>query len=176
MAWSIVVELDEKTFVIEHRKLGLGIFAHSADNDELLAKKVSTLVSRGVRATEKYFDWLAATAITSSKLNLINRCEPLLSRMQYFLKLYRKTKGEAESRKEASLIEKAPDGTFVADRPSRFDFEKEADWLAISAIEAFFSWTEHLFVHLALLNGVIMTGSETADLAEAEWSKSSRRR
>jgi len=42
-------------------------------------------------------------------------------------------------------------------------------WLALAAIDAFFSWTEHIFIHLAILKGTITTGAEVVELARDEW-------
>jgi hypothetical protein len=43
-------------------------------------------------------------------------------------------------------------------------------WLALAAIDAFYAWTEHIFIHIAILQGRITTGTELADLAGAEWN------
>jgi hypothetical protein len=45
----------------------------------------------------------------------------------------------------------------------------EAEWNAQAAVEAFFSWTEHAFIHIAILLGRVLTGDEVAKLAEADW-------
>ena len=47
--------------------------------------------------------------------------------------------------------------------------KEEAEWSAQAAIEAFFSWTEHVFIHIAVLQGFIQTGEEVAKLAAADW-------
>jgi hypothetical protein len=52
-----------------------------------------------------------------------------------------------------------------------FELLRQSSWLGIAAIEAFFSWTEHVLIHLAILQGKIKTGEEVADLAEAEWAE-----
>jgi hypothetical protein len=39
----------------------------------------------------------------------------------------------------------------------------------MAAIDAFFSWTEHMFIHLAILNGRITTGKAFSDSVVAEW-------
>jgi len=52
-----------------------------------------------------------------------------------------------------------------------YNYKTNAKWLAISAIEAFFSWTEHLFVHLAIVAKGLCYGEEVADLVGAEWQK-----
>lgn len=38
-------------------------------------------------------------------------------------------------------------------------------------IDAFFSFTEHVFIHLATLQGKISTGNEVASLAGADWAQ-----
>jgi translation elongation factor EF-4 len=47
---------------------------------------------------------------------------------------------------------------------------QESSWLGIAAIDAFFSWTEHVLIHIAILQGKLKTGEEVADLAAAEWA------
>jgi hypothetical protein len=37
-------------------------------------------------------------------------------------------------------------------------------------IDAFFSWTEHIFIHIAILNSSITTGEDFAALSGAEWN------
>ena len=46
---------------------------------------------------------------------------------------------------------------------------REAEWNAQAAVEAFFSWTEHLFIHLAILQGKLGTGDNVATLAGSDW-------
>ena len=50
-----------------------------------------------------------------------------------------------------------------------YRLQREAEWLATSVVESFFSWTEHVFVHLTILNGGCKTGEDVKDLAKAEW-------
>ena len=40
----------------------------------------------------------------------------------------------------------------------------------MSAIDAFFAWTEHVFVHLAILSGKTRTAEDVTALAEADWA------
>ena len=44
------------------------------------------------------------------------------------------------------------------------------NWYALAAIEAFFSWTEHAFIHLAILQGKLTVGTQVAELAEDNWN------
>jgi hypothetical protein len=48
---------------------------------------------------------------------------------------------------------------------------REARWFALSAIESFFSWTEHVFIHIAILQGSCLTGEDVANLAKADWAE-----
>jgi hypothetical protein len=36
-------------------------------------------------------------------------------------------------------------------------------------VVTFFSWTEHVFIHMAILAGTVTTGHQTTELAEADW-------
>jgi hypothetical protein len=50
-----------------------------------------------------------------------------------------------------------------------FGLKRQASWMALAAIDAFFSWTEHVFIHLAMLSGRITSEAQVADLARADW-------
>ena len=50
-----------------------------------------------------------------------------------------------------------------------FEPKREARWLGVSAVEAFFSWTEHVFIQMAIVQGHCTTGQEVGKLAAAEW-------
>ena len=43
--------------------------------------------------------------------------------------------------------------------------------MAISCIEAFFSWTEHLLIHLAIVGNNLSDGQKITKLIEAEWKE-----
>jgi hypothetical protein len=43
------------------------------------------------------------------------------------------------------------------------------NYLALAAIDAFFSWTEHIFIHIAILQGRATTGDEVAKIAVSNW-------
>lgn len=51
-----------------------------------------------------------------------------------------------------------------------FFLAEKITWLASAAIDAFFSFTEHVFIHLAILQGRVGTGNEVASLANSDWS------
>ncbi|PND18355.1 hypothetical protein CN934_28365 [Ensifer sp. MMN_5] len=46
----------------------------------------------------------------------------------------------------------------------------EARWLGLATIEAFFSWTEHVLIHIGIIRGVLASADEVARAAEADWA------
>ena len=160
IAWSIPVDLDGQVLFIEHRKLGLGVFSsHNTDSEEA-AKEVVRLVKRGVKAAQRYYDWRAQDAVTRSQVNVRNRSSELHDRFQFLLNLYEAKRSESEvAFKVSSSGFRLPD----------FQVRRQVEWLALSVIESFFSWTEHVFIHLSILQGKCTTGHGIGNLAAGEW-------
>ena len=170
VAWSIPVDLEGRTFSIEHRKLGLGLFASDLPEDETKAREVVRLINRGVKIARPYFDWRAEQAVNDSNVNVVNRSIPLYERFEFFVDQYKAKLTEAETRADERIETKHGSGTIGFALPS-FKLRQEAEWLALSAIESFFSWTEHVFIHLAILQGNIVTGNDVKELAKKEWTE-----
>jgi hypothetical protein len=168
VAWTIPVVLDDNLFAIQHRKLGLGVFALSFDGAAEGAEQIARLIRRSANAGKKYFDWKAEAAVKTSRLNVVNRSSDLYERFRYFRDKYRGLLVEAADRKDEHATE-IRDGVTMHYPPS-FELAREAEHYAIAAIEAFYSWTEHIFVQLATMNGHCPTGADVADLARADWS------
>ena len=160
LAWSIPVDLGGQVLFIEHRKLGLGVFSsHNTDSEEAAAEVVR-LVKRGVKVARPYFDWRAEDAVMRSQVNVRNRSSQLHDRFQFLLDLYEAKRTESESASKGS----SSGFTFLDYRVRR-----EVDWLALSVIESFFSWTEHVLIHLAILQGKCTTGEGIGSLASGDW-------
>ena len=105
-------------------------------------------------------------------INVINTSDALFDRYVFFRDKFRSLIEEAERRKDERHIIKStlPDGTEVTSGSSpAYLLRREAKWNAQAAIEAFFGWTEHSFIHLAILQGRLRTGDEVATLAAADW-------
>jgi hypothetical protein len=173
LAWSIPVDFNGRAFLIEHRKLGVGVFTHDAvaDNDE--AREIVTLIQKGVKAGEPFFEWLAERAVRNSKLNVDNNSESLFSRYNYFLSAYQKADAEATARAKERYTEKRvyEGGSTTITHFPGIELRENARWLALATIDAFFSWTEHVFIHIAILSGELKTGLDVAGLAESDWQK-----
>jgi hypothetical protein len=169
VAWTISLDLDGRFARIEYRKMGLGIISSKLPEDEEAARRIVELVKRGISKAAPYFEHLAAQAIQRSDLNITNNSRSLFDRYQYLRSLQSDKSAEADARKDEHISKRK--GRAVHITFPAVQLRREAGWLAISAIEAFFSWTEHVLIHIAVLRGVLTTGEQVADLAAAEWSE-----
>ncbi len=173
VAWTIPVDYQGSAALIEHRKMGLGIFSAATAEDEIVAEGIVKAIHRGIKAAAPFFDHLAAEAVERSRLNVRNNSGWLFGRYEYLRDQFREKTAEAEARKRE--VEKTEEvlgnGTKVMSYSyPAFGLRREAGWTGIAAIDAFFSWTEHVLIHIAILNGKIKTGEEVADLAGADWT------
>ena len=167
IAWSVPVDFEGKAFLIEHRKFGVGVFAENLPDDEAAAAEIVHLIQNGVKAAQPYFDQLASDAVAGSNLNVVNKSSQLFDRYRYHSKLHREKHEEAERRKDERVVTTM--GNMTSTTVPVFDLRREANWLALAAIECFFSWTEHVFIHMAILSGSCITGAAVATLARSDW-------
>ncbi|MDR3573590.1 MAG: hypothetical protein P4L50_07005, partial [Anaerolineaceae bacterium] len=81
---------------------------------------------------------------------------------------------EAACRKDEkhTVEHKKPDGStwYTETTCPVIQIGREAEWIGIAAIDAFFSWTEHILIHIAVLAGRVTTGDEVDKLAGADWA------
>jgi hypothetical protein len=170
--WIIPIDFRGQAFHIEYRKFGVGIFVPDADAHEEQAREIVILIQKGARSAEPYFSWLAEQAVAESKLNVMNRSEDLFARFNFLLAEYQNKWAEAVARKDEHHVERKEENgaTVTIGSSPAYELRKHAEWLGLSAIEAFFSWTEHVFIHLAILTGKITTGSEVDEMVDADWA------
>lgn len=168
-AWSVTVEFEGTQFLIDHRKFGLGIFGLDSPEMETTAARVATCLHKAVKAARPYFDWRAEAAASESHLNVVNRSSELLEHVHFHLRLYDARAAEAEVRKDEVIKTQIRPNAWTTHHPA-YDLRCEARHYAIAAIEGFFSWTEHVFIHIAILQGVLSTGKQVGDLAKADWA------
>ena len=188
LAWSIPIDFEGRAFLIEHRKFGVGVFAPAGDEWEAQAKRIVGLIGRGVRVAKPYFRWMADNAIQASKLNVRNVGDKLFERYTFFRDSFKVALVETQTLKSiretnnkqreflpspfgASVKEKTASTEGVIRLFTHPDFKraKDASWLALAAVEAFFGWTEHIFIHIAILQGNFTTGEQVAQIAESDW-------
>jgi hypothetical protein len=170
LAWSVPIDFDGKAYLIEHRKFGVGVFVQDQEIDEPACEEIVKLIKQGVKAARPFFGWLAEQAVLKSKLNVVNKSIELFGRYQYFLKMYKGLHDETERRSNERIIEKHEKGGETWIFPA-YELRKQSQWMAQAAIDAFFSWTEHVFIHIAILSGKAKTGSDVAKLAVSSWYK-----
>jgi len=187
--WSVPIDLEGKAYLIEHRKFGVGVFAQDPVGEEQQAKRIVALIRKGVKAAAPFFKWMADNAVLESKINVRNVGARLFARYIYFRDSFRTASVEAETNKRDHEVwqkqrelsiggysVKARSSATPSELVAMFTFpwvhmEQRSGWLALAAIDAFFAWTEHIFIHLAILQGRITTGEEVAELAESEWKE-----
>jgi hypothetical protein len=183
--WSIPVEIEGSVGMIEHRKLGLGLFVPHGPNpdfspgpaspkDEELAERIVRLIHKGVKEATPFFNHVASVAASRSQLNVVNKSRWLYERYEYLRNEFRTKLQETERRKdeEHTVEHKGLDGAILFTETTYpfFQLRQEAEWIGISAIDAFFSWTEHVLIHIAILEGKVTTGDAVDKLAGAEWA------
>ena len=172
LAWSIPVELRGNVYLINHEKMGTGVFAVPgvAEDVETHAKIIVRLIRQGVEKSEKYFDWRARQAIASGSVSVINLSNRLFDRYIFLLEQYWSKCDEANQR-HSQRDEQDTALLFLGIDPEQARLRQEAEWLAFSVIESFFSWTEHIFIHLSILLGKCKNADEVATLASGRWSE-----
>jgi hypothetical protein len=168
IAWSVPIDYQGRAYLIEHRKFGLGIFTPGRPGDDVAAEQIADLICRGTEVAKPYFEWRANQAVQESQLNVINRASELYERFSYFSDRYSQVSAEAKRRAEERITTQLSETSWVVSSPS-WALQREAQWLALSTIESFFSWTEHVFILMAILRGNCSTGAAVAKLANANW-------
>lgn len=182
-AWMVPVRYRGRLYGIEHRKTGLGIFAPNlepaarrsgtpSEQAEDDAQAISVLITKAVSIAEPYFQWRAEQAVCTPELNVVNKSDDLFERYEYFRDRFWTLWNESEKRKSERNTQKeiSSTGTIITSGISQsFSLRREAIWNAQAAIEAFFSWTEHVFIHLAILQSKLRSGDDVARLADSDW-------
>lgn len=168
IAWSAPIDFKGRAYLIEHRKFGLGIFGPAGAQADTDANEIVQRIGKAVRAAEPYLTWKASEAVKASRLNVVNHAPDLFKRFEYFANAYREKRDEAERRKDETIVTHLPNGGIIGEFPA-WKLREEAKWLAISTIEAFFSWTEHVFILAAILQGKCIEGEAVAELSLRDW-------
>ena len=182
-AWAVPVRLEGKLYGVEHRKMGIGVFAPNqnplarssgvaTEDDESDAREIVQRIRRAVELASPYFEWRAQMAAKGRDINVVNTSAMLFQRYRFFCEQFElKTSDSLLRRDETTKVDDGLPGyklRFAHMFPG-IRLNEEAQWSAQAAIDAFFSWTEHVFIHLAVLQGCIQTGEEVAILAAADW-------
>lgn len=169
VAWSVPIDYNGTAYLLEHRKLGMGLFASDKESQVADCREIVKKIAKAVKAAQPYFEWVANEAAKRSDLNVLNHSLRLHDRYTYFVDEYKGKIQEANARKDERIRTQHSSNSWSVQFPY-YELKKESEWLAISAIDAFFSFTEHVFIHAAILKGVALTGEDVANLADNEWA------
>ncbi|MBW4468221.1 MAG: hypothetical protein KME07_22570 [Pegethrix bostrychoides GSE-TBD4-15B] len=169
VSWSVPIDYNGNAYLLEHRKLGMGLFASDKENQESDCQEIVKRITKAIKAAHPYFEWVANEAAKRSDLNVLNYSLELHDRYVYFVDEYKKKILEINSRKNERIRKQHSISSWSVET-SDYGLKKESEWLAISAIDAFFSFTEHVFIHAAILKGSLSTGEDVANLADSDWA------
>ena len=173
LAWSIPIDLDDQIYLIEYRKLGLGIFAPNSPDAEHQAARIVRLLKKGIRRSQSYFRLRAKQAVEKSSVAVMNHSNRLYDRYHFFQDQHRSKCEEARQNAGREIKTHYPGGWVGISLPE-VELRREAEWIAFAAIDSFFSWTEHVFIHLAILQGRCTTAEEVDQLSFADWKEKFR--
>lgn len=171
VAWSFPIDYKGKAFLIEYRKMGIGVFVQDIDTDQMDAEEIVIRINKAIGKIKPFFNHLAQEAVLNSTFNIVNNNRQLYDRFEFLLSLYKAERKKTLKKKGKYKVtqEKTEEFESILYESLYGPHYQRSNWLAISCIEAFFSWTEHLFIHLAVINSSLSDGQEVAKLIEAEW-------
>jgi hypothetical protein len=146
----------------------MGLFGDNKGEKEAECQEIVRKISKAISRAQPYFEWAATEAAKRSELNVLNHSRRLHERYKFLTKEYKAKLQEANLRKDERMRTEHPDKSSSIELPY-FCLKNEAEWLAISAIDASYSLTEHVFIHAAILKGLILAGKRVANLADSDW-------
>jgi len=168
VSWSVPIDYNGTAYLLEHRKLGMGLFAGDKQSRESECQEIVKKISKAVKVAQPYFEWIANEAAKHADLNVLNHSLRLHERYLFLTNKYQEKIEEAKSRKDEIIRTEYSSNSWGIEMPY-YRLKNEAEWLAISAIDAFYSFTEHVFIHAAILKGLLVTGEDVANLADKDW-------
>lgn len=170
IAWSIPISYKKHNYYLIYSKFGLKIWSNNPDEQTSDADEIIQLIHRAIKDANPFFDYIANDAIDSSELNITNQAISLFEKYTFFKKKYSQMLKRAESKKDVAIRKKFQHYESVS--YPYYDLKKKANWLKEAMIDAFFAWTEHVFVLLPILLGNVHNGKEIFSLiADKTWSE-----
>lgn len=170
LAWSFPIWFEGTVFLVEHRKMGVGVFCANAEQHESRAAELVRRIWSACKAAEPYFKSRAGQAIQAGELNIHNHHATLWGRYRYLRQRLRAAI-RAQARADAKppvRTQHSPNSWSLSTRHQWIARERVA-WLTQTVIEAFFAWSEHALVHCAVLRGEISAGPALLTLTKDEW-------
>lgn len=165
--WSIPVELNDTNLFIEDGKFGMEILAPNIPFVEDVAREVVNCIDRGIRSVREsgYFEAWIRECAKDENVILANDSILLYERYLFFREEFERQWAEVEQSQTQNGIGDPRNIVRLLEQDfSCANLRKKAAWLGQSALEWFFSWIEHIFVHLAIL----LDKEEVSSLAKCE--------
>lgn len=170
--WSVPVAYRGKVFLVEHRKFGLGIFCVDPAANEEGAAYVRNRITKACQAARPYFQHVAKQAMENGHLTVHNNHAQLFGRLRDLLGRYRAAlKAEEKAILKPPVVKHFPNGGMSSSWKHRTVASNRVAWLAQGVIEAFFSWSEHSLIHLAVIDGRIEGGPSLLKITMGEWKE-----
>ncbi len=170
LAYIIPLEHNGIRYSVVYAKFGMRIEYEKGGQPE----EVYRLLRKGMKAAKRYYLWRAEQAASTSDLNLTARNVELWDKYEFLRARSTELFAEFEERKEEHVVENwtndnGPSGMSI--RFPAFQHLTEGQWTHETAVDAFFAWSEHALVHIAVLQGKLTTGVEITDLLRKEWAE-----
>jgi hypothetical protein len=169
VSWSVPIDYNGTAYLLEHRKLGMGLFAEDNGNQESECQEIVKKISKAIQIAQPYFEWVAKEAAKRADLNVLNHSLRLYERYFFLVNEYQEKIEEVNLRKDERICTEHYINSWCIEMPY-YRLKNEAEWLAISAIDAFYSFTEHVFIHASILKGLLVSGEDVANLADKDWA------
>lgn len=170
--WSVPVDYQGKVFLVEHRKFGLGIFCVDPSANEDGATYIRNRITKACQAARPYFQHVAKQAMENGHLTVHNNHAQLFGRLQDLLGRYRAAlKAEEKAIRKPPVVKHFPHGGMSSSWKHRTVASNRVAWLAQGVIEAFFSWSEHSLIHLAVIDGRVEDGPSLLKITMGEWKE-----
>ncbi|TYT74136.1 hypothetical protein [Desulfobotulus mexicanus] len=169
ISWSVPIDYKGTAYLLEHRKFGVGLFASDKENQESDCQEIVRKIQKAVKVAQPYFEWVANEASKKSALNVLNHSLRLHERYDFLAREAKRKSEEAISRKDERIRVQHSESSW-RERIPYYELTREAEWLALSAIDAFYSFTEHVFIHAGILKGSLITGEDVANFADKDWA------
>lgn len=177
--WTVPIRYEDRLYAIEHQKMGLRVSAPNENPNALTSSlpseqqeedsdQIARKIRSAVKVAQSYFEWVANEAAKRSDLNVLNHSLRLHERYLFLVRAYKEKVEDANARKDERIWSEYSSLSWGTEIPY-YRLKNEAEWLALSAIDAFYSFTEHAFIHAAILKGLLATGEDVANLADSDW-------
>lgn len=175
ISFTIPIKYKNNIFLLQHRKLGMALLSDDSRLEDQ-AKELVKLINKAINKAKPFFAYYANEVSNSNDLNIINHSLSFYSRYKFQLNLYHQKSNKLLN---IGSIPLEKDSNWLLNAMNRYNYintlTKERRWLAISVIDAFFSFTEHIFIHSAIIQGKLSNKAEIAKLTLSEWKEKFKR-